>query len=462
VSANVEGQPNGDTIPAEQAGPSEASGAAGSCQSDQIVQKIEEVLSGALGTELQCNPDKAQLLEIAKANAAAMCAKSGVPLPPSLMPLLSQKKDDKANQKSSRDTLKELTEKCKKIAQSTDDVIVNKPHVSDEEEEERPFYNHPFKLSEPKPIFFNLSTPSIKPAPPPQPKNQVSLSKEFPVSSGSQHRKKEADSVYGEWVPVDKNGKDDGKDDVFPKPAIECVDITTAMNDRAVAQKRLNENSFDLEAMCMLNRAQEQIDAWAQSNSIPGQFTGSTGAQILSSDELTNSGPQAWIRKDQFLRAAPVTGGMGAQLMRKMGWREGEGLGKNKEGSVEPIMVDFKTDRKGESCLKNVLWLLSSHGCLEMAEPLGRKHPVSALMEICNKRRWTPPEFVLVDDSGPDHRKHFIFKVRVNGNEYRPTFASLNKKHAKATAATAALQAMGLVPKESMVNTTMFRSASHR
>lgn len=50
-----------------------------------------------------------------------------------------------------------FSQKCKKIAQSTDDVIVNKPHVSDEEEEERPFYNHPFKLNEPKPIFFNLS-----------------------------------------------------------------------------------------------------------------------------------------------------------------------------------------------------------------------------------------------------------------------------------------------------------------
>lgn len=46
-----------------------------------------------------------------------------------------------------------------------------------------------------------------------------------------------------------------------------------------------------------------QIDAWAQSNSIPGQFTGSTGAQILSSDELTNSGPQAWIRKVQVTQA---------------------------------------------------------------------------------------------------------------------------------------------------------------
>uniref|UniRef100_A0A663E8I7 SON DNA and RNA binding protein n=1 Tax=Aquila chrysaetos chrysaetos TaxID=223781 RepID=A0A663E8I7_AQUCH len=403
----VEGQPNGDTIPAEQANPSDDTVAgAGSRQNDQIVQKIEEVLSGALDTELQCKSDKAQLLEIAKANAAAMCAKSGVPLPPSLMPLLSQKKDDKANQKSSRDTLKELTEKCKKIAQSTDDVIVNKPHVSDEEEEERPFYNHPFKLSEPKPIFFNLSV-----TPPPQPKNQVSLSKEFPVSSGSQHRKKEADSVYGEWVPVEK-GKEESKDDVFPKPSIEGVDITTAMNDRAVAQKRLNENTFDLEAMCMLNRAQEQIDAWAQSNSIPGQFTGSTGAQILSSDELTNSGPQAWIRKDQFLRAAPVTGGMGAQLMRKMGWREGEGLGKNKEGSVEPIMVDFKTDRKGLVAVGEKAQKRSGH--YVVMKDLSGKHPVSALMEICNKRRWSPPEFVLVDDSGPDHRKHFIFKVRLS------------------------------------------------
>lgn len=76
--------------------------------------------------------------------------------------------------------------------------------------------------------FYSSQTPSIKPAPPPQPKNQVSLSKEFPVSSGSQHRKKEADSVYGEWVPVDKNGKDDGKDDVFPKPAIEVRKARTA------------------------------------------------------------------------------------------------------------------------------------------------------------------------------------------------------------------------------------------
>nr|XP_020651854.1 protein SON isoform X2 [Pogona vitticeps] len=240
--------------------------------------------------------DKAQLLEIAKANAAAMCAKAGVPLPPSLMPVITpEKKEEKVTQKSAKETILELTEKCKKIAQSQeDDVIVNKPHVSDEEEEEHPFINHPFKLNEPKPIFFNLTTPTIKPA---APKNQVTLTKEFPVSSGSQHRKKEADSAYGEWVPVEKN-KDEKKDDVFPNPAsLEPVDISSALNERTIAQKRLTENTFDLEAMCLLNRAQERIDAWAELNSIPGHFTGSTGAQVLSSEQLSNSGPQAWVKK---------------------------------------------------------------------------------------------------------------------------------------------------------------------
>lgn len=37
------------------------------------------------------------------------------------------------------------------------------------------------------------------------------------------------------------------------------VDISTAMSERALAQKRLSENAFDLEAMSMLNRAQERV-----------------------------------------------------------------------------------------------------------------------------------------------------------------------------------------------------------
>lgn len=40
-----------------------------------------------------------------------------------------------------------------------------------------------------------------------------------------------------------------------------------------------------------------QVDAWAQSNAVPGLFTGSTGAQVLTSEELSTGGPQAWLKK---------------------------------------------------------------------------------------------------------------------------------------------------------------------
>ncbi|XP_073440713.1 protein SON isoform X2 [Dendrobates tinctorius] len=400
--------------------------------------------------------DKAQLLEIAKANAAAMCAKAGVPLPPSLKPVITSTagQDENITHRTYGVTIQELTEKCKQIAQSKeDDVIVNKPHDSDEEEEDRPFYNHPFKVSEHKPISFSLLNPSLKPAP----KTQVTLTKEFPVSSGCQHRKKESDKVYGEWVPVDKN-TEESKDDVFTNAGpSQPVDISSAMNERAVAQTRLTGNPFDIEAVCMLNRAQETIDAWAQSTSIPGLFTGSTGAPVLSAEEISNSGPQAWLKKDQFLKAAPVSGGRGALLMRKMGWREGEGLGRNNEGNVDPILLDFKTDRKG---LVADGEKASNKLVLPAMKDLSGKHPISALMELCNKKKLSPPEFELVDDTGPEHRKRFLFRVFVNGVLCQPSQPSLTKKLAKATAAAAALQALGALPKENITSTSNFCSAS--
>jgi hypothetical protein len=39
---------------------------------------------------------------------------------------------------------------------------------------------------------------------------------------------------------------------------------------------------------------------------------------------------------------------MGMALLQKMGWRPGEGLGKNKEGTLEPLKLEIKMDKKGE------------------------------------------------------------------------------------------------------------------
>ncbi|XP_015258433.1 PREDICTED: protein SON-like [Cyprinodon variegatus] len=487
--------------------------------------------------------DKEQLLEIAKANAAAMCVKAGMPVPASLrsamlplalpgvamnaamasmtaasvtaalsnigtlssllpvpsvsnkpvqanMAALEEVKRKVAKQANSI-SIKEFTDvrawiRCflnvfKVWSYMLKKIIINYfrtggfwlkmiSHRYNNQNEKNGFYNFEMLL-----FFCHRQSTTVRPSA----WSDVDMAKEFPVSSGSQHRKKEGEGVvaYGEWVPVEKTAEkatfpskkappapcdaavaDPGladvgeqqppplpdSDSVFPETRQQPVDISQAVTERIKAQRRLAENPYDISAICMLSRAQEQVDAWAQSSNVPGLFTGSTGAQVLSSEELSTSGPQAWLKKDQFLRAAPVSGGVGEFLMRKMGWRTGEGLGRNREGTVEPIVIDFKVDRKGlvaegEKPQKQT-------GGLVVTKDLMGKHPVSALIELCNKKRIVQPDFVMVNHSGPDHRKSFLFKVTVNGVDYQPQTASPNKKHAKAMAATVALQALGEVP----------------
>ena len=54
-----------------------------------------------------------------------------------------------------------------------------------------------------------------------------------------------------------------------------------------------------------------------------------------------------FILQKMFYGLRPVREGFGMKLMKRMGWREGEPLGKTKEGHIEPIPVDVKTDRQG-------------------------------------------------------------------------------------------------------------------
>ena len=38
---------------------------------------------------------------------------------------------------------------------------------------------------------------------------------------------------------------------------------------------------------------------------------------------------------------------MGELLLKKMGWKPGQGLGKNQDGSLTPLLLDVKMDKKG-------------------------------------------------------------------------------------------------------------------
>lgn len=48
-----------------------------------------------------------------------------------------------------------------------------------------------------------------------------------------------------------------------------------------------------------------------------------------------------------FKMAAPITNSKGKRLLEKMGWKEGDRLGKSQSGPLVPIELDVKCDRSG-------------------------------------------------------------------------------------------------------------------
>jgi hypothetical protein len=42
-----------------------------------------------------------------------------------------------------------------------------------------------------------------------------------------------------------------------------------------------------------------------------------------------------------------VRGGFGEFMLKKMGWEEGEGIGKHKQGDANPLTLEIKFDKKG-------------------------------------------------------------------------------------------------------------------
>ncbi|KAK4883564.1 hypothetical protein RN001_006883 [Aquatica leii] len=412
--------------------------------------------------------DKKKLLEIARRNAIQMM-KSGS-LPGALT--LGRQAQEKvlAAIRAGGKTIEELTDFCKTLSKKEElgELSSVSGEEGDSENESRAFH-HPFQIKDrPTGIVMNIKNSIPLPTKTAQ-ERTTELRMQFPVSSGTQHRKTE-----NEWIPVSPK-----KVETPPLPPIvkpvpipiappmpaepppptpapplpgpqiflespdASIDIGAIVSQRLTAMRKLQENPYDVEALNEMHKSQKEMQTWAESKQQPGQFTGSTGAQILTQAELS-AGYQAWARKDQLQNAAPVCGGMGMHLLKKMGWNPGEGLGKEKTGALEPLLLEVKLDKKGlvaneEQKRKQQKLLKSAIKTLE------GKHPVSLLGEYTAKKKLGAPQYTLCMESGPDHKKLFLFKVTVNGMEYKPESASPNKKQAKADAAKLCLQQMGLL-----------------
>ena len=196
---------------------------------------------------------------------------------------------------------------------------------------------------------------------------------------------------------------------VFESTPAPVVDIGTIVSRRLNAMRTLQSDPSNAEALAEMYEAQQMMTSWASSKNKPGQFVGSTGAKVLSKGEL-NLGLQCWAKAEQFQNAEKVKGGFGEFMLKKMGWKDGEGLGRFKSGEVNPLTLDIKFDKKGlmaaeESGRKGGVVTMTA------CKDLSGKHPVSALTELCSKRRWGPPIFTQAFECGPPHKKQYVFKV---------------------------------------------------
>lgn len=291
-------------------------------------------------------------------------------------------------------------------------------------------------------------------------------------------------SNHSEYVSISKSGREDS----FPSPSsTQTSPITPELAmpvfqtvDRCNQWEKVKPSAFKICDDEITVRS-EKSEQWAWSNG--KKWVGASGPRPKLN--VYSGAPKI----EMFTSAARVTGGIGEKMLQKMGWREGEGLGKSSEGATEPIKFsEIKTDRKGlisqddtnvniatvatiatevlqektkskfSEIKSTSFWNWHGEGmkgpenvnarlksCKKAVKDktpptldLTGKHPVSALMEICSKKKWKEPRFISeISPAG------FLFKVEVNGSLYSPTISSDTKKSAKAESARNCLVQMG-------------------
>jgi len=267
------------------------------------------------------------------------------------------------------------------------------------------------------------------------------IEKHFPVSSGTEHRTHENNESV-ETIPVYEP----------PTDLREKINVSAIIARRLGAQQILGANPTDGSAKQVLADCDNKLKVWSAQNKKPGKFTGEIGTRMDKKDIAGSY--ETWVRKDFFHNLQPVTGGVGMRMMQHMGWRVGQPLGKNNEGFTAPITFDVKVGRGGLYTKDEQPTQSNRGGGYNRNLPkrkatdipnVNGKHPVSALAEVCVKRKWGVPEYGCVFEHGQAHNKNFLMKVTVQNVDYQSSVTSATKKHAKAQAAVTALKILGVL-----------------
>jgi len=450
--------------------------------------------------------EKARLLEVARKNALQMTSATK-----------SLSKNDQIAIRAGGMTLEQLTDKCKDISDGKADVmdLLGRGEVE--------ILNHPFDPKKQGEVDYNWAGEKTFSLFKNQKQAQLAITagktkdelvREFPISCGAAHRKKEdaLEDIFGKWENVEERnteqdlqermkrrkemlGEDDGYfnnswqpapaglgqplsrkelddkgvgfssqlqdpnapnlilagsgEQVFDDPKNQFISqkMDELMQQKSDLERQVAKAPNDLQLIAQMYTIEEKLQQWARKRDVPGEWTGGTDApRLLTRDELEGQGYEAWATADQFDNAKEVTG-VGRRLLEKMGWSDGQALGKLGVGDVEPLVIDFKLDRRGLNAIDEIhkgqkakLELRSSTQPLNI---LSGKHPVSAINEVCQKRRWPLPTWTTIESG-----YRWKMAIRVCEESYQPDTFSSTKKTAKMAAARKSLIEMGLLAED--------------
>ena len=173
----------------------------------------------------------------------------------------------------------------------------------------------------------------------------------------------------------------------------------------------------------------------------PGLWTGQGLVEPMSKDMIDSDDIRIFARPDMFMNLKPLRENYGKNLMKRYGWREGKPLGTTGLGSLAPIEVTVKIDRKGlanerEFIQRKPEGPAKNQGPGWICKLVNLKNPVCGLGEIHQAMGLPTPVYSLKSEVAGVFR----WNVISYWGSFTPSKGTKNKKQAKANCAYEALK----------------------
>ncbi|HAJ35650.1 MAG TPA: ribonuclease III [Chloroflexi bacterium] len=224
-------------------------------------------------------------------------------------------------------------------------------------------------------------------------------------------------------------------------------DLGVTFHDKQLLQQAFIHRSYLNE---LLNNHAELIDNERM------EFLGDSVLNYIFSELLYRRYPHekeggltnlrsALVRRETLARLATQLG-LGNYLL--LGHGEEENGGRQRPvtlcATFEALVGALYLDQGIEVCRTVVLQLFATE-LTKLNQTLARKDPKSRLQELAQERLNHTPRYRQIDSKGPDHDKHFVMTVQINGKPYG-IGEGHSKQEASQRAAAMALYLLGEPP----------------